>query len=252
MQVSNEGNLHEPGVLSQKLGIEDVEVLQMSTDSSARTAALFLSIALISMTNPPPAFSQDLPPEPPAATTENAPAIGTEAPRAAAQTDAPEIAPGPLQEQRKKLYATIMTAKNYGFGTTAYLNAFNSLEDSVKAGAAEKDIKSRLDSIVVSLEEQLKRSQQLKVQRAAPPIAASSPTGGPSGGGGGGQFSRENIGKALQGGHADTLIEKVKNQWFGGEIPDSIKRKMPANFDPSMLNSDTAKELMKRYGGGGQ
>jgi hypothetical protein len=55
---------------------------------------------------------------------------------------------------------------------------------------------------------------------------------------------------ALQGGNADNLIDKVKEKWFGGEIPDSIKKKIPANFDPSMLNSDQARELMKRYQGG--
>lgn len=216
----------------------------MSVDSSARTAALFLSIALIT-TNPIPAMSQDLPPQPPTATG-NAPANDTEAPAASASdataTDEPLIHPGPLEDQRKKLYQTILAAKNYGFGTTAYMNAFNSLEDSVKAGAPEKDVKSRLDSIVHGLDEQLKRSQQLKIQRPAPPIAESSPPPSamnlPSG-----------VRSALQSGNTDGLIEKVKEKWFGGEIPDSIKKKIPANFDPSMLNSDTAKELMKKYQG---
>lgn len=225
----------------------------MSVDSSARTAALFLSIALIT-TNPIPAMSQDLPPQPPTATG-NAPANDTEAPAASASdattdpsataanaTDEPQIHPGPLEDQRKKLYQTILAAKSYGFGTTAYMNAFTSLEDSVKAGAPEKDVKSRLDSIVHGLDEQLKRSQQLKIQRPAPPIAESSPPPSamnlPSG-----------VRSALQSGNTDGLIEKVKEKWFGGEIPDSIKKKLPANFDPSMLNSDTAKELMKKYQG---
>jgi hypothetical protein len=215
----------------------------MSYDSSARTAALFLSIALIT-TNQLPAMSQDLPPQPPTANG-NAPAPDTEAPKATATTDAPEIAPGPLEEQRKKLYATIMTAKSYGFGITAYLNAFNSLEDSVKAGAPEKEIKTRLDSIVANLGEQLKRSQQLKIQKPAPPISESSPPPSsmqiPAG-------VRSALG-GLGGGGNEALIEKVKEKWFGGEIPDSIKKKIPANFDPSMLNSDTAKELMRKYQG---
>ncbi len=214
----------------------------MSNFPSARTAAYFLSIALI-ITNQLPAFSQDLPPTPTA--TEDAPAPDTEAPKAAAtaSADTPELAPGPLLDQRKKLYETIMTAKGYGFGITAYMSAFNSLEDSVKAGASEKDVQNRLNSIVSGLTEQLKRSQQLKIQKPAPPIAESSPPPSsmqiPSG-----------FKNALQGGNADNLIEKVKEKWFGGEIPDSIKKKIPANFDPSMLNSDQAKELMKRYQGG--
>lgn len=212
----------------------------MSIDSSARTAAFILSIALI-MTNHHPAISQDLPPElqnqTPVETT------GTEAPeqQAAAATEEPTINPGPLEEQRKKLYATIMTAKGYGFGIAAYLNAFNALEESVKTGASEKDVKTRLDSIVSGLEEQLKRSQQLKVQKPAPPIAASSPP--PS-------AVSQNIRNAIQSGNTEGLVDKIKNQWFGGEIPDSIKKKIPANFDPSMLNNENAKELLKKYGGG--
>ena len=218
----------------------------MGFDSSARTAAFFLSIAVITSFSKP-AHSQDLPPEPPGAASA-IPAIPSEAPKQATGTDAPNIAPGPLEEQRKKLYATIMTAKNYGFGTTAYLNAFNALEDSVKAGAAEKDVKVRLDSIVRGLEEQLKRSQELKVQRPAPPIAASDTP--PLSSGGGGTSIPPSLRNALQSGNTDGLMEKIKNGWFGGDLPDSIKKKIPANFDPSMLNSDTAKELMKKYSNG--
>jgi len=214
----------------------------MSYFPSARTAAFLLSIALI-MTNQLPAFSQDLPPTPTA--TEDAPAPDTEAPKAAATSpaDAPEFAPGPLLDQRKKLYETIMTAKGYGFGITAYMSAFNALEESVKAGASEKDVQNRLNSIVSGLTEQLKRSQQLKIQKPAPPIAESSPP--PSS-----MQIPSSVRNALQGGNADNLIDKVKEKWFGGEIPDSIKKKIPANFDPSMLNSDQARELMKRYQGG--
>lgn len=214
----------------------------MSYFPSARNAAFFFSIALI-LTSQFPALSQDLPPTPTA--TGNAPATDTEAPVAAttAPTDGPEIAPGPLLEQRKKLYDTIMTAKGYGFGIGAYMSAFNSLEDSVKAGASEKDIQGRLNSIVSGLTEQLKRSQQLKIQKPTPPIAESSPP--PSS-----MQIPASVKNALQGGNADNLIEKVKEKWFGGEIPDSIKKKIPANFDPSMLNSDQAKELMKRYQSG--
>lgn len=221
----------------------------MAKNCSARTAAFFMSIALISSYSYP-AYSQDLPPTPPGA--ESAiPATASEAPKPADTIQ--DIAPGPLVEQRRKLHATIMTAKNYGFGTTAYLNAFNSLEESVKAGKPENEIKVRLDSIVNSLEDQLKRSQELKVQKPAPPIAASSAP--PSAQGGGGSFGAganapAGLKEALRSGNTDALMEKVKNSWFGGEIPDSIKKKMPPNFDPSMLNSDTARELMKKYGGG--
>ncbi len=216
--------------------------------SSARTAAIFLSIALIASYSKP-AYGQGLPPEPPGASNV-VPAKPPETPKAEAQSssEAGAIAPGPLEEQRRKLYATILAAKGYGFGTTAYLNAFNALEGSVKDGASEKDIKVRLDSIVRGLEEQLKRSQELKVQKPAPPIAASSAPPSATGGTGGGGLP-PSLRDAIQSGNTDGLVEKIKNGWFGGDLPDSIKKKIPANFDPSMLNSDTAKELMKKYGG---
>ncbi len=146
-----------------------------------------------------------------------------------------------MEPDRRKLLETINTAKQYGFGTTAYLNAYKALDDRVKAGAGEPEIKSRLDSIVTGLDEQLKRSKQLKTQKPAPPIAASSPPPSASGGGSSG-------GTKLSGGNADDIISKLKDKWFGGEIPDSIKKKIPPGIDPSTLNADTARELLKKYG----
>lgn len=207
-----------------------------------------------------PAFSQGLPPEPAAeqslpatlSPSNSAPPAGNTTPQAGAST--PQAAPplatepvltaadGPMLAERRKLAETIGAAKNFGFGTTAYVNAFNGLEERVKAGAPELEVKNRLNSIVSGLDEQLKRAKQLKTQRPAPPIAASGPN--PS--------SLESQVRSqfggMGGGSSDQLMEKIKDKWFGGEIPDSIKKKIPAGFDPSMLNSDTAKELMKKYG----
>ncbi len=210
----------------------------MSNDFTARTAAIIsCALALYAL----PAMSQGLSPDIQA----TPPAQSVEAPQPAIATpadDAVQVSPGPLEEQRKKLLETIMTAKGFGFGIAAYLNAFKALDEQVKSGADEKTIKTRLDSIVTGLDEQLKRSQQLKVQRPAPPISASSPP--PSSMSGGGQFSGSG------GGNTDALIDKIKNKWFGGEIPDSLKKKIPANFDPSMLDSDQAREILKKYAGG--
>ncbi len=212
----------------------------MFNDFTARTAAVFVAFTLVLGLRP--ALSQGLPPDAPA----SPPSQSSEAPQqsvAPAQpaADAIQVSPGPLEEQRKKLLDTIMTAKGFGFGIAAYINAFKALDEQVKSGADEATIKGRLDSIVSGLDEQLKRSQQLKVQRPAPPISASSPP--PSSMSGGGQFSGG-------GGNTDALIDKIKNKWFGGEIPDSIKKKLPANFDPSMLDSDQAREILKKYTGG--
>jgi hypothetical protein len=156
--------------------------------------------------------------------------------------EAPPVSPGPLEDQRRKLLETIMTAKGYGFGIGAYLNAFKYLDDRVKSGAPETEIKRQLDSIVQGLSEQLKRSQELKSQKPAPPIAESSPP--PS------AMIPSGVKKALAGGKIDgNLIEVVKDKWFGGEIPDSIKRKIPAGIDPNSIDPAMAKELLRRYGG---
>lgn len=210
-------------------------------------------------------IAQSLPPEPPqtapanistgqsagvsAAPRPSAPPTGTSNSAAASATrplagqpTENQVSPGPLEPERRRLLETIMTAKQYGFGITAYLSAFQSLDDRVKASAPASEIKGRLDSIVGGLDEQLKRSKMLKTQRPAPPIAASSQS--PS--------AMEDSGKTgglnLSGASTDELINKVKEKWFGGQIPDSIKKKIPAGFDPNSLNSETAKELLKKYG----
>lgn len=171
-------------------------------------------------------------------TTLGAFAQGAPLPGASAPSDDLEVvSPGPLAVERQKVLDMIYAAKEQKIGITAYMGAFKSLDDSVKAGAQEKQIQSRLSSISSGLSEQLKRSKELKSQRPAPPIAASSPS--PS----------EGSGKGNSGGDkTDKLIEKLKDKWFGGEIPDSIKKKIPAGIDPSKLDNDTIKELMKKHG----
>lgn len=150
-----------------------------------------------------------------------------------------QVAPGPMAVERQKVLDMILSAKEQKIGITAYLGAFKGLEDQVKAGAQEKQIKSRLDSISVSLSEQLKRSKELKLQKPAPPVAASSPTPGESSSKGG---------LDLSGSNTDKMINKLRDKWFGGEIPDSIKKKIPPGIDPSKMDNDTIKDLLKKYG----
>lgn len=165
-------------------------------------------------------------------------AQGAPLPGTSNQSELEVVTPGPLALERQKVLDMIYAAKEQKIGITAYMGAFKSLDDSVKAGAQEKDIKGRLTSISEGLTEQLKRSKELKSQRPAPPIAASSPA--PSEGGGK---------SGLSGDKTDKIIEKLKDKWFGGEIPDSIKKKIPAGIDPNKLDNDTIKDLLKKYGG---
>ncbi len=150
-----------------------------------------------------------------------------------------QVTPGPMAVERQKVLDMILSAKEQKIGITAYLGAFKGLEDQVKAGAQEKQIKSRLDSISVSLCEQLKRSKELKLQKPAPPVAASSPTSGEG---------SSKAGLDLSGSNTDKMINKLRDKWFGGEIPDSIKKKIPPGIDPSKMDNDTIKDLLKKYG----
>ncbi|QQR59249.1 MAG: hypothetical protein IPG59_07100 [Candidatus Melainabacteria bacterium] len=150
-----------------------------------------------------------------------------------------QVAPGPMAVERQKVLDMILAAKEQKIGITAYLGAFKSLEDQVKAGAQEKQIKSRLESISISLGEQLKRSKELKSQKPAPPVAASSPTSGEG---------SSKAGLDLSGSNTDKMINKLRDKWFGGEIPDSIKKKIPPGIDPSKMDNDTIKDLLKKYG----
>ncbi|MCW5821729.1 MAG: hypothetical protein KIT34_02940 [Cyanobacteria bacterium TGS_CYA1] len=150
-----------------------------------------------------------------------------------------QVAPGPMALERQKILDMILAAKEQKIGITAYLGAFKSLEDQVKAGAQEKQIKSRLESISSSLSEQLKRSKELKLQKPAPPVAASSPSPMESAGPKGSDAS---------GSSTDKMIDNLRKKWFGGEIPDSIKKKIPPGIDPGKMDNETIKDLLKKYG----
>lgn len=166
-------------------------------------------------------------------------APASQVPAQTEQGDLEQVAPGPLALERQKVLDMILSAKEQKIGITAYMGAFKSLEDQVKSGAQEKQIKGRLESISGSLSEQLKRSKELKLQRPAPPVAASSPSPAEAGGAG-----KSDPG----GGNTDKMIDNLRKKWFGGEIPDSIKKKIPPGFDPGKMDNDTIKDLLKKYG----
>ena len=62
-----------------------------------------------------------------------------------------QVAPGTMAVERQKVLDMILAAKEQKIGITAYMGAFKGLEDQVTAGAQEKQIKSRLYTISISL-----------------------------------------------------------------------------------------------------
>jgi hypothetical protein len=149
------------------------------------------------------------------------------------------VLPGAGEDKRRALLGRIMEAKNQGIGTSTYMMAFDALEQSAKGGESEESVLKRVSSLNSSLDDQFKRSAILKVQRATPPIAASAPAT-PFGGSGGGPSG---------GGDTASLIQKLQNK-FGGQIPDSLKDKIPPGMgsDPSaLLKNPDIQDLLKKY-----
>lgn len=147
------------------------------------------------------------------------------------------VAPGPFEAKRKLLLASIKVAKKQGFGITTYLKEMNNIEQQIKEGNKSPQLEERIDSVADGLQDQLKRSQILKTQRPGPPIHSQASVSGGSGGAGGGN-ALSGLGG---GGNTSDMIQKLRAK-YGDKIP--------ANIDPSMLNSDTAKEFLKRFKGG--
>ncbi|HEY9791415.1 MAG TPA: hypothetical protein V6D22_13510 [Candidatus Obscuribacterales bacterium] len=163
-----------------------------------------------------------------------APAAGASEAQAAAPSTGPadEVVAGPMLQQRRQLLEHIHTAGAHGIGITNYMMAFNAVEDQVRNGASETQIKPRVDQLSNALLDQLKRAQILKTQRPLPPTSSQQPEtaaaapaapapAAPAAGGG------LNLGN-------------LQDKLGGIQIPESLKEKF--------LNSDKAKEILKRLG----
>lgn len=161
----------------------------------------------------------------------------------------PEVAPGAMQEARQKLLQRILAAKSQGIGITSYKGAFDYIEEMVKANDSEANIQKRMDSLSSSLEDQFKRSYDLKTQRPAPPIAASSPPPSMMSGGGG---IPAPLAPTDGGSGMGDIMSKLQAK-FGGQIPAGYKDKLPPGIqeklgggDPSqLLNDPKIRELIK-------
>lgn len=152
----------------------------------------------------------------------------------------PEFKPGFFLKERKALYEKIMLAEKNGVGVKHYLTAFKYIETMVEKGAKQEEVAKRIDSLARGLDDQLKRSKILKIQKLPPPIAASSPP--PSAVR---SKSRSSSASKL---NKNDLYKKIKDNWFGGNIPPSIKNRIPAGVDPSKLSKSDIDKLMKRLG----
>ena len=201
----------------------------------------------------------DMPMPDPVTMTQAAPQSATTmtdpANRAVAPATDHVVAAGPMQEKRQQLYNDLQQAKTQGIGITMYMMGFDAMEDRVKAGDTETKIAERVNMLSQKLNEQFKRSNDLKTQRPTPPVQASnfggmdlnqlSNMGAPPGPGG-----MSNIGGmgGMGGSKMDDVIAKLKNK-YGGQIPDSLKNQIPGGLggvDPStLLSNPNLKDILK-------
>lgn len=195
----------------------------------------------------PPSLDAAQPPAPPQPPVTPAEAVTKPVPAAKIGSSSYAVAQGPLAVERQAFHSKIVDLGHKydnGFGVSGYLKAFEFLEQSVKNGATDEEVKAELTRLSRGLDDQIKRSKLLKIQKPAPPISASSPP--PSEveaamGGGHKKFNGLGVG-----GQQGQLMDTIKDKWFGGEIPDSIKSKIPAGFDPSMLNTPEGQGLLQK------
>ena len=166
----------------------------------------------------------------PAATAPSAGDAGATGSSATTATPAEEVVPGPMQAERRQLLEHIHTAGAHGIGITNYMMAFNAVEDQVRNGATETQIKPRVDQLSNALIDQLKRAQILKTQRPLPPTSSQQPETAAA------PAAPAPAAPAAGGLNLGNLQDKLG----GLQIPESLKEKF--------LNSDKAKEILKRLG----
>lgn len=156
---------------------------------------------------------------------------------------------GPLNEARSELLRSIYRAKECGIGITAYMKAFEYIEDMAARSEPEDAIQKRIDSLKLGLDEQLKRSEQMKTEAAAH-AATTGPNGSrklspgnlladpqaiPSnfrtmGGGAGGQSSE--------------LLDMIISQKLGGKLPSQMSKQ---ELQKKMKEVPELEEYLKKF-----
>lgn len=141
-----------------------------SSGSAATTPA-----ATPAATTPPAAASSATAGTPPAGTTPSASSTpaGTPTPAGAAVSSTlAATAPGPLQADRNKVRNWILAAQKRGVGISGYQRAFDDMENAVRAGEPEANVKTKLYSMLRAINDQYHASakiqrNQLEIDRKA-------------------------------------------------------------------------------------
>lgn len=198
----------------------------------------------------PPGFKEsDLPREPEAQPTSvSQPEVKPETTSVDTLPPEPEVhvKSGPLEESRKDLLRAINAAEESGIGVANYLRAFDYIEDMASKSQPEADIQKRIDSLKSSLEEQMKRSTQIKTEAAATAASGGSKKMGlgnliadpfkipenfrTMGGGAGGQSSQ--------------LLDNIIQDKLGGKLPSQMTR---AEIQKKMKEVPELEDYLKKF-----
>jgi len=172
----------------------------------------------------------------PAAGSTAAPATVPAAPAAAA-ADPTHLIPGALEHERGALLQKILRAKAQGCGVSSYMAEFSRIQDSVASGQPTASVQPRISSLSKALDEQLERSQTLKVQRIPPPQSTSASMASPGGG----------PGMPMGGGGGSNLDQLMKQ--YGNKIPKDFNKEalMKEIGNDSGNKNSSASDLFNRF-----
>ncbi len=150
---------------------------------------------------------------------------------------------GPLMEARLDLLKTINLAKENGIGITNYMRAFDYIEDMAAKGQAESDMQKRVDSLKAGIEEQMKRSTQIKTEAAATATATSSRKLGP-GNLIADPFKIPEAYRSPGGAHSKELLDTIMLDKLGGRLPTQMTK---AEIHQKIKEMPELEEYLKKY-----
>lgn len=80
-----------------------------------------------------------------------------------------EVAPGPYENDRRKVRNWLLEAKKRGVGLNAYIPVWDDMESTVKSGGSDAAVKTKLDTICRNIGDQVKNSSSIQRFRPVKP-----------------------------------------------------------------------------------
>jgi hypothetical protein len=156
---------------------------------------------------------------------------------------------GPLTEARSELLRSIYRAKENGIGIVNYMRAFEYIEDMAAKSEPDEAIQKRIDSLKIVLDEQLKRSEQMKTEAAAS-AASKGPNGSRKLGPGNLLADPQAIPSSFRtmgggaGGQSSELLDMIISQKLGGKLPSQMSKQ---ELQKKMKEVPELEEYLKRF-----